>query len=73
MGMHLYPNPAFNSVHLVFEGNSIPEKISLYNITGKLLYEILGKEHLELNVSSYEKGFYLLRTSDGRTKKIILH
>ena len=23
MGMHLYPNPAFTSVHLVFEGNSM--------------------------------------------------
>ncbi len=69
----VFPNPATSSVYLVFEESSIPEKISLYNIMGELLSERLAEDHLEINVSSFGRGLYLLRTSDGRTQKLILH
>ena len=72
-GIRIFPNPATSIVYLVFEESSIPEKISLYNIMGELIYEGLCEAQLEISLANYCKGLYVLRTSDGRTEKLILH
>ncbi|SDG54470.1 C25 family cysteine peptidase [Epilithonimonas hungarica] len=61
-GISIYPIPAKDIVNLVWE-NAKPTKVLLYDLTGKLLQTInnTSDKKLEINVSKYPKGTYLLR------------
>lgn len=68
----VYPNPAKNEINIKLDGNSIIEKVNLYNLLGQKIYET---NNSILDISAYQKGCYLLEviTNNGRsTKKVIL-
>ena len=70
----IYPIPVRDILNIQFDGN-IAEKLEIVNILGKILYETTpNKDKLQLNMSSYPSGMYLikLRFKDGyRTHKVI--
>ncbi|MPS74084.1 MAG: T9SS type A sorting domain-containing protein [Chryseobacterium sp.] len=61
-GVSVYPIPAKDIVNLTWE-NARPTKVLLYDLTGKLLQTIsnTSDKKLEINVSKYPKGTYLLK------------
>lgn len=63
--MQIYPNPARNEVSLVFSSASSNRNIELWDINGKLLLqqEATSKE-LKLDVSTFPKGMYLIRSTE---------
>ncbi len=72
--INVYPNPANEIINVEFE-NELASNIVVYSIDGK---EILSKTFMDkvcsLDISSLEKGAYLLRisTNNGTIKKIMI-
>ncbi len=60
-GISIYPIPAKDVVNFGWE-NAKPKKVSLYDLTGKLLQTIdnISDKKLQINVSKYTKGTYIL-------------
>ncbi len=72
----VYPIPAKQVVNLAWK-NSKPNKIFLYDLTGKIVQQInnTSDNKLQINVSKYPKGTYLLKYDiDNKTysEKIIV-
>lgn len=63
----IFPNPASNSQTVYF--NRVAD-IELYDITGKLI--LSEKEALSINTSKLQTGVYLVKTSEGITKKLVV-
>lgn len=63
----IFPNPASNSELVYF--NRVAD-IELYDITGKLI--LSEKEALSINTSKLQTGVYLVKTSEGITKKLVV-
>ncbi|MCK6608327.1 MAG: T9SS type A sorting domain-containing protein, partial [Flavobacterium sp.] len=63
----IFPNPASNSQIVYF--NRVAD-IELYDITGKLI--LSEKEALSINTSKLQAGVYLVKTSEGITKKLVV-
>lgn len=64
--VHLFPNPAQNQINLKIESNTLPEKVSLYNIIGEHLYDIQwieNKKDLLIETQKLNSGFYLIKLS----------
>lgn len=65
----VYPNPAEELLHI---DNSYVKSATIYNITGKKVFEV--NDQNRINVSSLSKGVYFIKVSDGinaSTKKFI--
>lgn len=68
--LQIFPNPAGNYIRIIFPSASeIPESISIYDIIGKLLLTskciaLSGDQSLLIDISSLEKGIYLLEAGD---------
>lgn len=63
----IFPNPASNSELVFF--NRVAD-IELYDVTGKLI--LSEKEALSINTSKLQTGVYLVKTSEGITKKLVV-
>jgi uncharacterized protein (TIGR02145 family) len=66
----IWPNPANNYFNLSYVGSK-PDKIELFDVTGKLIFTSGWKSMI--NVSRYNSGFYYLRIYTGgltETKKL---
>tara|TARA_B100000508_G_scaffold69636_1_gene54385 strand:- start:19778 stop:21136 length:1359 start_codon:yes stop_codon:yes gene_type:complete len=60
----VWPNPASNRI--IVEHESVtPINLGVYNVSGKLLMKIMVEEELELDLSKFNSGIYLLRNADG--------
>lgn len=67
--VNIYPNPVRNIAKVGFEINdvSVPTNLKLYNIKGQVVYEnnLLnlrkGKNLINLNLSDFENGTYIIR------------
>ncbi len=59
----IYPNPATGLIHIESTGNiSLPEKIELYDIEGRLIKSYNTRSNsFGIDVSSLPKGFYTIR------------
>ncbi len=73
---NLYPNPAKNVVNITNTENIAIEKITVFDVNGKLIdAKIFGKEsNVTLDVSNYAAGTYLLHieTTEGiAVKKVV--
>jgi len=69
--LNIYPNPANNFVQIEWNVSS-NQKIEIFNITGQEIYSNqLTDNNLKINVSSFEKGIYVLRVGN-ITKKLII-
>ena len=63
----IFPNPASNSELVYF--NRVAD-IELYDVTGKLIFS--EKEALSINISKLQSGVYLVKTSEGITRKLVV-
>lgn len=72
-----YPNPASDKVYIDFDNLEV-EKLEVYNILGETVYSIKAienKNNLELNVTHWKNGVYIIRyTTKGKlmTKKLTI-
>lgn len=71
----VYPNPTSNYLTVNFSNNRSEKYISLYDAQGKMLSKMITyKTSLQLNISIYPKGIYLLEVMEDnqhQTEKII--
>lgn len=73
----IYPNPARDIISIDF-GKTNSAQVVMYDAFGKevLSYRINGNKVHTLDVSSLQRGFYLLSINDGQqvvSKKVLLH
>ena len=64
--LRITPNPALDVINI--SGINSGELLQVYSISGKLILEGKGKT---VNVSSLQRGLYLLRTRNNRIEKFI--
>ncbi len=71
----VYPNPVSNTLHVLLN-ESKNNLITVNNSIGQIIYyEKSTKEKIEIDVSSFTKGFYTIHVFDGEkkiTKKLII-
>lgn len=65
-GFAMYPNPASSVVNF-----TQPLAVTLYDFTGKTVFSS-DKEITTLNVSGFAAGIYLVKTTQGAVKKLII-
>jgi uncharacterized protein (TIGR02145 family) len=63
----LYPNPATNTLHLQTANNSNPEKITITDLTGKVVL-IQTTNTTQVNVASLASGLYVMEAVSGQEK-----
>jgi plastocyanin len=73
-----WPNPASNTLHIVFNNATQPVTVSLVNMAGR---EVMRKEYTalketDLNIAAIPEGNYILRTeqnSNVAIRKLVIH
>ena len=56
----IYPNPVNEILNLDLSNNELIERLSIYDVTGKTVLEIKDISNHQINVSSLEKGVYII-------------
>ena len=57
----IHPNPATDNISIQKLGNGFNSIISIYNLSGELLYNTLTRDQqIDIDVSTLTKGFYIL-------------
>jgi photosystem II stability/assembly factor-like uncharacterized protein len=58
-----YPNPATNDIHIKWPHNVLVNKITVCDITGRMLesFQNENKEEQILNLQQYKSGYYLIK------------
>ncbi|PKP23255.1 MAG: hypothetical protein CVU05_00415 [Bacteroidetes bacterium HGW-Bacteroidetes-21] len=64
---NFYPNPATD--YLYFNTDFIPSTIEIYSIDGTLIQHMNSTKN-NVNISSIQNGFYLIKMTDGSTTRI---
>jgi len=64
--LNVYPNPASDVIHLYMFA---PEMVCIYSCDGHL---VLESSENNIDVSSVNSGLYFLKTSSGKTAKIVI-
>ncbi|MBA4260271.1 MAG: hypothetical protein C0446_13990 [Chitinophaga sp.] len=74
--VEVYPNPASNSISIKVKDNAETTFIYVYDAIGKQIYALRVLELVNINTSSWEKGFYTFRIIQNNkysiNKKIII-
>ncbi len=68
--LNIYPNPTSDILILELTNSNQDQKISLYNVHGRLILEKYISYRTELDVSDLESGVYIIRTND-QTYKLL--
>ena len=69
-GIHLFPNPAKQTINVSLEGMNEKAEIKVYNIMGNLVMrQLTNKTNTTLNVSRLAGGVYMISASDGVTTR----
>lgn len=67
----LYPNPAGDQLHLVFSANSLPEKVDIVDVCGRIVMsQSVVDDTTVVNVDNLKAGVYFVKT-DNLVKKFI--
>jgi photosystem II stability/assembly factor-like uncharacterized protein len=69
--LFVFPNPANNSINLKIEGTGKNEKLTLYNLTGKIktVFEGFlenGSQTIQVNLNDLSNGVYFIRHESNR-------
>ena len=68
--LKVYPNPAKD--HVVISNISKGENISVYDLSGKILFQTKSPGNsLNINTSSYKNGIYFVKVGENTTKIIV--
>ncbi|GAB1857541.1 hypothetical protein MHTCC0001_23770 [Flavobacteriaceae bacterium MHTCC 0001] len=70
----IYPNPATNTLVIKNINTYTNIKISIYNVSGKEVYDLnlkspLNRQHLKIDISKLSSGFYTVHTINGNKLK----
>jgi predicted outer membrane repeat protein len=65
---NIFPNPTTNNIHIQL--NTIGS-IEIISLDGKVIYSDSNKLNYQVDLSSYEKGVYMVRSENGTTQKFI--
>lgn len=71
IGFNVYPNPATDVLN-VFWNIDKTAIIYLYNLKGKLLMSESMYQNVQINISAYASGPYLLRLIEGNNQKVVI-
>jgi hypothetical protein len=66
--LSLYPNPASDKVTIV--GLAESTVVSLYNVSGQKVLEVVANGDTQIDISNLAKGMYHLNTAEGSAKVI---
>ncbi len=63
--INIYPNPAEDilNINIVSDANTAVNKVYIYSVSGQLLFEQVGKNNFQLNISSLTPGIYIVKTN----------
>lgn len=64
-----YPNPASKTVF--FENNMTKQQLMVYNSLGQVVFETLGTEKTEIDISQWAKGLYFARIKGDGLEEIL--
>lgn len=64
----LYPNPATNELIIYSNSNLAIQNFSLYDLTGRLMYEQFGLDKMTVNISHLEPAIYFYQILDSRNQ-----
>jgi hypothetical protein len=64
--LEIYPNPACSVVNL-----SRPVDFSIFDLNGKIILKGSGERRID--ISTIDKGIYILKTDNGEVRKLIIH
>ncbi len=59
----VYPNPGSETIYVVTSSEN-PSRIEIFNSSGKLVYNNFRTNNQSIDISSFEKGIYLVRISN---------
>lgn len=67
-----YPNPT-NGIFTIESASHNIESVTVFNIQGQVLFQnrFQNQTHVELDVSSYSKGVYMINVNESRVLKVI--
>lgn len=71
--LHLFPNPASDQINIIFKGGNI-EEVELLGLSGKSLAvftNTTASNTMNLDLSDYPTGLYLLKINGKQHAKII--
>lgn len=66
--LSVYPNPTFGTVTVA---TSIPTEIVIFNAIGEVVYAQSVQNTVTLDLSSFEGGVYIIRTSEGQIVRLV--
>jgi hypothetical protein len=67
--MTLYPNPASGKVHIT---GIESDNLRIYNLTGQEVLQFrVTKRNMDVDISGFEAGLYLLRSGDSTAKLMV--
>ena len=75
----IYPNPAKETVYIKNKSNTNIDKITIYNVLGKQVFQTILKtinKQNVIDVSNYVKGIYLIKLESefgSTTKKLLVN
>lgn len=69
---NIYPNPSSDNITIEFEKVE-SQPIYIFNIIGNIIYqETINDKNINIDVSNWSKGIYLIKTKD-RVEKLIIN
>jgi autotransporter-associated beta strand protein len=67
----VFPNPASNNLIISHSNFSKPYRLSILNLSGQILYDETAKSAVhEINITSFDKGLYFIKLSEGKNVTI---
>jgi spore coat protein CotH len=69
-GISVYPNPASDKLK-IYLSSKTGDKVLIYNSVGEIVYQNDTQSDLDLNISDWANGFYIIRSGD-KAKKILV-
>lgn len=67
----VYPNPASNVLHIDFSNLNPSESIQIYSMVGALVFESMTEAALQIDISNYQTGMYVVKYGPHFEKIII--
>lgn len=61
---YIYPNPASETLTIIFANNNNKKQVQIFNLFGVLLKEFDTTESTQINIDDLQKGLYFIRTNN---------
>lgn len=71
--INIFPNPASDMIHIKNANNHTKLNVTIFNITGKVVWQGEMNDELSVNTASYARGNYIVQLSDAMTQNTTSH